>query len=306
MRTLVKLATPLFAALILVLAAPQAEAAPASDPQRWALLIGVSAYDPPTVPTVGSANDARVMRDVLLRRGWGQDRVRMLVDGDATAARIREGMDWLAANSGPGTFSVFHYSGHTKQLQSGFDDGDAEDWDEYLWSVDNQFISDGELAGRMRAVQGRLWMNISNCEAAGFDDGASGSDRLFTAASQEDQKGYERYDTKKSIFTGLITDALLNNLGDADGNGVSIQEAFAYAAEHAPVQSQNGEYGPQTPYIAGGDGTQWHLKPPGTSSGDGEQKSLVPPGLIPPELLRLIPPGLLPPGILPPIAPQTP
>lgn len=306
MRGLLRVAAAALATAVWVTASPRADAAPSVEPEKWALLVGVSAYRPPTVPTVGSANDARDMLEVLTRSGWPRDHIRLLVDADATAANVRQGMEWLAAKSTPGSFSVFHYSGHTKQVQSGFDDGDAEDWDEFLWFVENQFMSDGEFGARMRAVQGRLWINVSNCEAAGFDDGVSGPSRLLTAASQEDEKGYERYDTKRSVFTGLITEAFLKQRGDADGNkAVSIQEAFAYAAAYAPMQSQKGEYGPQTPYIAGGDGSQWLLRS-GVSSAAGAQKSLIPPGLIPPELLRLIPPGLLPPGILPPVAPQTP
>jgi hypothetical protein len=294
------------ATLFSILASGPAEAAPRPDAQKWAVLVGVSEYQPPTVPTAGSANDARDMRTVLLRNGWREDHIRVLVDGDATGAEIRSALDWLVAKSTPDSFSVFHYSGHTKQAQSGFDDGDAEEWDEFLWSVDNQFISDGEFAGWMRRLQGNAWINVSNCEAAGFDDGVSAPNRLFTAASQEDEKGYERYDTKRSIYTGLLTDAFLNGRGDSDRDKtVSIQEAFAYAAENAPRQSANGEHGPQTPYSAGGDGSQWRLGPAAFTK-QTQGTSLVPPGLLPPELLRLIPPGLLPPGILPPIAPQTP
>ncbi|MCA1691068.1 MAG: caspase family protein [Actinobacteria bacterium] len=280
-----------------------AGAAPAPTAERWALLIGVSDYQPPTVTTPGSANDARDMRDVLVGAGWPQDHMRVLIDGDATAGAIREGMDWLADKSSPTSFSVVHYSGHTKQIESDYDDGDEEQWDEYLWSVDNEFISDGEFGDRMRAIEGHAWINVSNCEAAGFDDGVSSPNRLFTAASEEDEKGYERGDTQRSIYTGLLAGAFLNKHGDADRNGaVSIQEAFAVAAAAAPQLSVNGEYGPQHPVMAGGDNTQWFLKPPTpTQQTPKQQKSLLPPGLIPP---WLIPPGLLPEWILP--VPQTP
>lgn len=307
-RRLARIAAAVTAvAVCSTITAGMAQAAPAPDAPKRALLIGVSAYRPPTVPTVGSANDARDMHKVLVKNGWPEGSIRTLVDGDATAAAIREGMDWLVAGSSPGSFSVFHYSGHTRQSQSGLADGDAEDFDEFLWGVDNVFISDGEFAGRMRALQGQAWINVSNCEAAGFDDGVSSPSRLFTAASQEDEKGYERYDTGRSIFTGLLTEAFLQNRGDADRNGaVSIQEAFAYAAEAAPRQSVSGEYGPQTPYMAGGDSAPWHLGSPSAPrpAARAGQASLIPAGLLPPELLRLVPPGLLP-GILPPIAPSS-
>jgi len=271
-----------------------AEAAPAPNADKRALLIGVSDYNPPTVDTVGSANDARDMADLLSKSGWAKENVRVLVDGDATAARIREGMDWLVNSSTPNSFSVFHFSGHTKQEQR---PGDGEPWDELLWPADNNFILDDEFAERMRALRGNAWVNVSNCEAAGFDDGISAPNRLFTASSREDQKGYERHDTKRSIFTGLMVEALGGKGADTDKNGaVSIQEAFAYAAAAAPHQSAGGSHGPQNPVMAGGDNNPWHLKPPAPPA-----PSLIPPGLIPP---GLIPPGLLPPGILPPVTPQ--
>lgn len=300
MKRRIGMATATALAATSVLIAAPVEAAPAPNAEKRALLIGVSDYQEPTVDTVGSANDAREMSDLLLRSGWAKDNVRLLVDGDATAARIREGMDWLVQKSTPSSFSVFHYSGHTKQTQT--DDGDNESFDELFWAVDNKFIPDGEFGDRMRALQGHAWINVSNCEAAGFDDRVSAPNRLFTAASREDQKGYERHDTKRSIFTGLITDAINKGRGDADRNGtVSVQEAFAYAAAGAPKESANGEYGPQDPQMAGGDNTQWVLKPPPPPPAP----SLIPPGLIPP---GLIPPGLLPPGILPPapVTPQSP
>ena len=308
MRRPIKVAvTAAVATVFSILAPAVAGAGPAVNAERWALLIGISDYHPPTVKTVGSANDARDMQAILIRQGVPEDHIRTLIDGAATADAIRAGMDWLVANSRPDTFSMAHYSGHTKQMESGFDDGDAEDWDEYLWSVDNEFISDGEFAGRMRELRGHAWINVSNCEAAGFDDNLSSPTRLFTAASQEDEKGYERPDTGRSIFTGLMTEAFSRRIGDTDRDKVvSIQEAFAYAADNAPRLSVNGEYGQQTPHMAGGDGTQWRLGPAVAEAKPPQQGSLIPPGLLPPEVLRLIPPGLVPPGILPPVTPQTP
>jgi hypothetical protein len=300
MAWLTKAAAAAVSVAVVALVAPgTAAAAPAPDAEKRALLIGISAYQSPTVSTPGSANDARDMRDLLVSAGWPESNIRTLVDGDATVDAIRSGIDWLVDSSKDNTFSVVHYSGHTKQLQSGYDDGDAEDWDEYLWSVDNEFVSDGEFGERMRALRGHAWINISNCEAAGFDDGVSSPNRLVTAASQEDQKGYERTDTRRSIFSGLMTGAFRSNR-DADRNGaVSIQEAFAHAAEMAPKQSASGEFGPQNPYTAGGDNTQWYLKAP-ASRAAGSAPSLIPPGLLPPELVKLLAP-ILPPGILAPV-----
>lgn len=276
-----------------VVASNVATAAPAPTAEKWALVVGISEYDGATRDTLGGANDAAIVQKTLLANGWAGDHIKMLVDADATAANIVAGMDWLVQKSSPTSFSVFHFSGHTKQADAGHSGGDQEQFHEFLWGRDNQFVSDREVGVRMRALQGHAWINMSNCEAAGFEDGFAGPTKLFTAASREDEKGYERYETKKSIFTDLmVEDALLGGAGDADRNGkVSLQEAFAYAAAGAPALSAGGEYGPQHPVMSGGDSAQWFLNAPAPA-----KPSLVPPGLIPP---GLIPPGLIPPGVLP-------
>jgi len=295
MRTLIAVVTgALLVSMGGVAASNVATAAPAPTAEKWALVVGITEYDPPTRNTVGGANDARVVQKALLANGWPADHIKMLVDADATAANIVAGMDWLVAKSTPTSFSVFHFSGHTRQADAGHSDGDNEQFHEFLWGRNNQFVSDREVGRRMRALQGHAWINMSNCEAAGFEDGYAGPTKLFTAASREDEKGYERYETGMSILTGLmVQEALLGGAGDADRNGrVSLQEAFAYAAAAAPGLSAAGEYGPQHPVMLGGDdGGHWYLSAPAPA-----KPSLVPPGILPP---GLVPPGLLPAGLLP-------
>ena len=279
-RTTLLLVLPL--ALLLLaggLAAPRPSAtasggAPAADSDRWALVVGVSDYAGRTSSTVAGADDAADFRELLLRNGFAADRIRVLTERDATAANIRAGLRWLAERSSPRSFSVFHFSGHVKQL-GGDRDRDGEALDEYLWPHDNRFISDAELANSIRALRGLAWVDVAGCEAAGFDDGLSGPNRLFTASSKEDEKSYEYPEWRNSVFTGVEVDqAFLQGRGDRDGNGkVSIQEAFSLAEEHAPRITARQRRGPQHPVIAGGDGSAWYLDgpppppPPPPSSG---------------------------------------
>lgn len=259
-----------------------ARAAPAPDATKRALIVGVSQYEGPTVPTLGGAGDAAATRDLLLDRGWADDNIRMLVDGDATAANIRAGLEWLASNSTPDSFSVFHYSGHTKQQALPGDPSGDEEFHEFLWSVDNQFISDREFAASMQQLEGQAWVDVADCEAAGFDDGISSPNRLFTAASQETEKAYEVASSGRSVFNQLMTNAL--------AQGESIQHAFANAATAAPELTAAQEpYGPQHPYMAGGDGSDWFLKA-------SEKPASTLDGLVA-SLLS---------GLLGPLAPQTP
>ncbi|MDP8938375.1 MAG: caspase family protein [Actinomycetota bacterium] len=275
-----------------------AAAAPAPpDPNKRALVVGISQYEPPTRPTFGGAGDAESVKSALLKNGWAEDNIVMLVDGAATADAIRKGLDWLVRSSNANTESVFHYSGHTKQERSGMADGDAEEYDEFIWSALNEFIADGELSDRLQDLQGKSVISIAACEAAGFDDGISSPNRMVLSASREDQKAYEYAGAARSVFVNLLFDqALLAGAGDTDGNkAVSLQEAYKYAAAIAPKETANQQpYGPQDPVMAGGDGSQWFLSPPAAASGGLG-------ALIPKDVMALLPKELR--GLL---VPQTP
>ena len=219
---------------------------------RSALIIGVGDYAGRTADTVGGYGDAVDVRDALLRSGWRPQDIRVLVDGAATAKNIRDGLRWLHSRSGPQSFTVFHYSGHVKQL-AGDRDRDGEALDEYLWGSDNQFVSDGELAAWLKALSGNVWVDIAGCEAAGFDDGVSSPTRLFTASSHEHQKSYEYPEKRNSIFTWLLFDEGLLQ------RRISIQDAFANARIKAPQLTARQRKGPQNPYMAGGTQHGWYL-----------------------------------------------
>lgn len=264
----------LLAATVAVLAAlalapaPTAHAAKAqpNPSDRWAFIVGISDYEGSTTDTVGGAGDAGDVQAILARAGFAADHVRVLTNRQATAQAIRDGLRWLGDRSTDTSFSVFHYSGHVKQL-GGDPDRDGEELDEFLWGADNRLIADGELAGWLKRVRGRLWADIAGCEAAGFDDGVSAPNRLFTSSSQENEKSFEDPSRGNSIFTGLLVDfGMLQKRADANGDSrVSIQEAFMYAAKEAPNITQHQRPGPQHPVMNGGNGSWWYLsltKPP--------------------------------------------
>lgn len=229
-----------------------ASAAPPADGERFALVIGVDRFVGSTRPNTGAVGDAEDMKSALLTAGWPAGNIRMLTDGGATASAIRDGLRWLAEASKDNSFSVFAYSGHVKQTGS----------TEYLWPHDNSFISDTDLASSLRSVKGHLWAHISGCEAGGFDENLSSDRRLVTAASQSTEKGYELpAELRNSVFTNLLVEkGLIKKQGDANKDGkVSIQEAFKLAADRAPGLTAGESNGPQHPYMAGGDGSDWYL-----------------------------------------------
>ncbi|HEX7275778.1 MAG TPA: caspase family protein, partial [Acidimicrobiales bacterium] len=235
-----------------LVASPVASAAPApAAGERWALIVGVDRFQGGTRPNYGAVNDAADVRQALIQNGWADDHIKVLTDGAATAAAIRGGLQWLVDHSSPNGLSVFHYSGHVKQVGS----------TEYLWPHDNAFIPDTELAGKLRQLKGQAWVDISGCEAAGFDEGISAPNRLFTASSRANEKSYEIPDMRQSVFTLLLVEqGLVNGAGDANGDRrVSVQEAFGYAAQRAPQFTAGQAQGPQHPVVAGWDGTPLYL-----------------------------------------------
>ncbi|HEV3498368.1 MAG TPA: caspase family protein [Actinomycetes bacterium] len=240
----------LVAAVLGGVTSASAAPAPAAN-ERWALLVGIDRFQGSTRPNFGAAADVADVREALLKNGWADDHIKVLTDGAATAGAIRSGLQWLVDRSGPNSLSVFHYSGHVKQVGT----------TEYLWPHDNAFIADSELAGKLRQLKGQAWIDLSGCEAAGFDEGVSSPTRLFTASSRATEKSYEIPDMRHSVFTLLLIDqAMLQGQGDADRDGrVSVQEAFAYAAPRAAQITAGQRQGPQHPVMAGGDGTPLFL-----------------------------------------------
>jgi hypothetical protein len=229
-----------------------------APPNGAALIIGVDHFQGRTRPNIGAVGDAMDKRDLLIKHGWRADQIRLLVDGAATQAAMREGMQWLVSRcSGLDSYCVFHYSGHVKQM------GGSEGLNEFLWPHDNRFISDTEFAGYMRQLHGHAWIDIAGCEASGFDNAVASDRRLFTAASQEWEKGYEYPGWSNSVWTGLLVDeGMLQGKADANGDGhVTLSEAIPYAEQRAPGMTTGQPLGPQHPYAAGGGREHWFPAP---------------------------------------------
>ena len=176
------------------------------------------------------------------------------------------------SRSSPGSFTVFHYSGHVCISSA----GGCPSGHTYLWSVDNGFLSEDEFGQTMRGLQGTAWVDVSGCESAAFDQGISSAQRLFTAATGPHEKGYEMSRWQESVWTGLLIDqGMLQGKADQNGDGrVSVQEAVRWAQSQAAIMTSNQHpYGSQHPYAVGGTG-EWYLT--ATSPGAQQPKPASP------------------------------
>jgi uncharacterized caspase-like protein len=101
-------------ALLLCLCAATSQAA-----TRHALLVGVSQYPDlgPELQLKAPVNDVRLLREVLMQRGFEATRIEVLADGlegakSPTQAAILSALQSLATRVGPGDTVVLHFSGH--------------------------------------------------------------------------------------------------------------------------------------------------------------------------------------------------
>lgn len=220
---------------------------------RWAVLIGVQDYAGNVRSTYGARGDVSAARTALLRSGWRSDHILILQDGQATASAILDAMAWLAARSGPNTFSLFHYSGHVCIASR----GPCPAGNTWLWGFDNRFIPETTVGSVLGRVQGRAWFDFAGCEAGAFNVGLSSPKRLFSASSQPDETSYEQPAWKQSVWSGLVWDqAFLKGKAGAKPNKATIGQMVAYGKANAPRVTANQAAGPQHPVVVGGDPTQ--------------------------------------------------
>lgn len=119
---------------------------------KKAFLCGINYPDTP-YPLKGCVNDVNLMAKVLTEKyGFTAPNRRMLTDKAATAAAIRERLEWLVADAQPGDVLYFHYSGHGSQMvNQSYDTEDFEpdNKDEIIVPYDNNWrdkvIRDDEL-----------------------------------------------------------------------------------------------------------------------------------------------------------------
>ncbi len=84
----------------------------APKPRRRALLIGINDYPDPANRLEGCVNDTFLMSSLLQERGFEPEDIRVVLDSRATAAAIRERLEWLLEGAENATERVLFFSGH--------------------------------------------------------------------------------------------------------------------------------------------------------------------------------------------------
>lgn len=222
-----------------------------------AVIIGIANYlsVSPLPETV--LNDARDVASVLTSDahcGYNHRNVCLLLDGNATLARIREALSFVAKSSGPDDTVVIFFSGHGALL------GDSDDPLSAILPVDcggrtldSSSLSETEFSAALRQISARrLVVLIDACHSGGagnfkvegspklqmlrfsekaLDRLAQGTGRVLMASSRASETSLVLQGARNSVFTGHLLE-ILNGRGRTSGDGViRVFDIFNHVAE---------------------------------------------------------------------------
>jgi len=254
--------------------APQPAAPLPAGPvaRKWALVIGIGDFkDATIVPLDYTAKDARDFQNVLVDGslgGFAPERVRLLLDSEATLVRIREGVGWLRANAGPDDLVLVYIASHGSPRQ--FDpngvsyvlvhDTDAEN-SEKLYATALQMIDLAEdLSRDLRS--GRVVLILDTCYsgdaarmrldggmtvfAPALEGFSRAPGRVVMAAANGDQPSWESADRRNGYFTFFLVDAFRQ--GHARW---PLQQLFDDVQKNVAATVQRELHKTQTPLMTG-------------------------------------------------------
>ncbi|MEW5826255.1 MAG: caspase family protein [Candidatus Bipolaricaulota bacterium] len=224
---------------------------------NYAILVGIARYY--RMPPLSYSDDDAVAMAALLAGAaeWDEERIALLLDGDATAASLRQALASLEAASAEDTL-VFFYSGHGAQRPERWPGDEADAMDEALCLFDADLLDD-ELAALLAAVpMRRIVVFLDACYSGGQLDSLGEADSLpdldfltdlaraaalapkdldgtgkeivALSASHRDEPSWEFGSLGHGVFTYALLEAMRGG-ADASGNRngwTSAEECHRY------------------------------------------------------------------------------
>ncbi|HEY9785504.1 MAG TPA: caspase family protein, partial [Candidatus Obscuribacterales bacterium] len=248
-------------------AEPALENKPLKD--KWALIVGISKFQNPTLNLKYPSKDAKDFYDFLINDAkFSKDHVKLLVDEQATRANILSelGDKWLPRVAAPDDLVLIYISSH----------GSASDLDvggvNYLLAHDTDpdslYASGIPMQDLARIIKGRVHSDrvvviLDAChsgaadpESKGLvraknvnvDEVVAGTGQMVISSSQPNQVSWESKECPNSVFTRYLIDGLKKNN--------TLGEAFEYMKDKVQqtVLRERGVL--QTPVMK----SKWHGK----------------------------------------------
>ena len=177
---------------------------------RTALVIGIN-DDDPTNPLHGARTDAGNMRNALFKYGFRSSDVVVLLDGQATRARILAELQRLVARTPADGIAVFAAASHGAGSS--------------FRTADGARLYASELGRYLGSIRAPVWTALAMCYAAGFAvPGVVGDNRIATFSSAADEKTFEAGEAGSDMFSAMLREAMIEGRAPR-----SVESAFLYA-----------------------------------------------------------------------------
>ncbi len=243
----------------------------------YGLIIGISNYKDPAITKLDYTRaDAegifKILADPKLV-GIKQDKIKMLLDGDATKFNIEDAIsDWLYKNADKDSTVLVYFAGHGGLEE---DRQGLEKEKTYLLPYDSIFgklfttaISTSRFHELLASIRSKkLVFFLDSCHSGGicvrkgardispeFNPSiqlADGEGRLVIAAAQPDQRSWENEKLGHGIFTYHLIEAL-SGAADANKDGcVTISEVYNYLGNNVPKTTMQLTGNKQEPLFSG-------------------------------------------------------
>lgn len=233
--------------------------------QGYAVVVGVAGYRTPGLPPLPLAvlNDAVDVACALWNPeicGYRADRVRLVLDEQATEQGIRQGLEWLSERCTEKDTGVFFFSGHGWQCGG---ESYLAAYDARIGSSPAGMIAGEELARYLEAIEaGRLAVFLDSCFAGGIGDvkgGVGGDSSSAGCGNGLDERTYERLTAgrgrvliassapeersivagreRNSVFTSCLLRGLRGEAATGDTDTLGIFDLFQYVSREVRQQS---------------------------------------------------------------------
>ena len=223
--------------------------------RRYALLIGIGKYQDKRIPKLDyTAADAKAMYAVLTDPSHGRfakERVKLLLDKDATATQIRRAFTWLRRRARPQDMVIVYYSGHGAPEEGSTywvpHDADIDDLE--ATSVSNAYIT--RQLGRIRSK--RLITFLDSCYSSAivekqdkskalFDQDFfkrfQGTGRVTLTASDGKELSLESQELGQGVFTHYLVQALKGKADTNSDGAVELEEVWAHVRRRVTDEAQ--------------------------------------------------------------------
>jgi metacaspase-1 len=160
-----------------------------SRPKIRALLVGVAEYANPSFNLNGPVNDVFLISQTLQEAGIEPDAIRVVLNERATAAAIRERLQWLLNDAQDDDTMFFYFSGHGAQVPAYGHDAEVDRIDECLvpydfnWQEGNAIFDDEFSALYSQLPYASKFVALLDCCHAG------GMQRAGVAGSGSNSQG---------------------------------------------------------------------------------------------------------------------